>query len=443
MAAADSRCDRPWIGGRVGPQQVHHRLVGARGIGVQQHGRPAVSAGPPRRRQVCLDGGAQQRVHEAQRQLPGQQAGAVQLVGGRLRLAIVEPGERGRVPQLAAPQHGDRARQLARVAAQAGQAPHDAIAQPLRRQRFQPRGRLARGGQGVLARGAQQLAHEQRVARRRLVAASRELDVGLAQLADRQRAHRPCAQPRRRQHMVAGDRTQLGERLVRRGWLAAALCHHQQQRQILDAPGQMRQPAQRRAVHPLQIVDHQHQRLALRQCAGQRHQRVTNQERAIGVACHTPAAQRDAENIRRGRRRTGEEPLPVGRGERMDLAFEQLTHHPVTEVPLERGTRRSQHPHARLIRQTTRLVQQSGLPDPRLADDHDHPAGATANDDTPLVQRRPLNLSLEQPIHDHADPKAQGTACLQDDPKAIYRRASRQYETSEFVWSQPGRDLRA
>ena len=84
----------------------------------------------------------------------------MQLIGGGLRLAIVESGERCRVAQLAAPQHGDRAGQLARVAAQASQAPHNAVAQTLHRESFQPLGGLARGRQRVLSRGTQQLAHE-------------------------------------------------------------------------------------------------------------------------------------------------------------------------------------------------------------------------------------------------------------------------------------------
>ncbi len=41
--------DRPRITRRVSPQKVNHRLVCTSGVGIQQHSRPAVSAGPPRR----------------------------------------------------------------------------------------------------------------------------------------------------------------------------------------------------------------------------------------------------------------------------------------------------------------------------------------------------------------------------------------------------------
>ncbi len=208
---------------------------------------------------------------EAQRQLIGQEAGDTQLLRGGPRLIFPKPGERGGVPQLTRLQYGDRIGKLASVLTQPSQARNDTIAQALCPERLQALSRLSRGAQSILAGGPQQLPNEQRITRRRFMATSRELAVGLAKLADRQLAHPLSAQRRRPQHILSRDRPQLRERVIRGGGLAAAPGHQQQQRHVLDSPRQVREPAQRGTVHPLQIINDQHQRLMLRQRTGQRH----------------------------------------------------------------------------------------------------------------------------------------------------------------------------
>jgi hypothetical protein len=107
---------------------------------------------------------------------------------------------------------------------------------------------------------------------------------------------------------------------VRRGsrWLG----RRQQQRHVLYSPREVRKPTQRRTIHPLQIVNDQNQRRALRQPTRQRHQRMADQERAIGLARHSPTPQPETKDVRRWPRWTGEQLLTLPAGERVDLALE-------------------------------------------------------------------------------------------------------------------------
>jgi hypothetical protein len=92
---------------------VRGGAVRLRRLGVEQRAGQPMGGGEPRRGQLGLDRGAQQRVRETQRSPGAQESRQRQLVGRALPGRERQPGQRDRVAQLSvAVEHRDRAREL-------------------------------------------------------------------------------------------------------------------------------------------------------------------------------------------------------------------------------------------------------------------------------------------------------------------------------------------
>ena len=214
-------------------------------------------------REAVIDGVAHQRVHEAGRRLGAQDLGARERRHGPRDLRLVEtrdPGHRGQVGALA--QHGDGARDRGGLARQPRQSQQDRARDGARTDRAHHVGVRGVGLDGVGLERVQQLADEQRVAAGGLVAGLAEGAVGLrAEAAGDEPADgllRQRARPHVRGRGVVGD---LGQqrRVGRR--VAGPHGGRDQHRLALQAPHQVGQEAQRRAIAPVQIVDLEQQRL--------------------------------------------------------------------------------------------------------------------------------------------------------------------------------------
>ena len=244
---------------RLGREQVRADALGGAVLLGEHARREPVTFRPGGRRQLLVDGAADDRVHEPQSARVGQDAPGAQRVGGRGGLAVVETGEPGGVAHEPAVAH-DRGR-----AGQLLRRPREAREPCAHRRDDALRGGAEHVAGALGARVAQrvgELAQEERVAAGQLVAA-----CGRAARRPRGRAARrisAAASP-----LSASGRSSVAsvERVGDGG--AAGLAERpggddEQHRQPLDPVGEVGQEPQRRAVRPVRVVDQQRQRAEVR-----------------------------------------------------------------------------------------------------------------------------------------------------------------------------------
>ena len=135
---------------------------------------------------------------------------------------------------------------------------------------------------------------------------------------------------------------------------------HQHHGQAFQAAGQIGDEPLRRLIRPVQVVDRQQQRCALRDVDGQPVQAVQDRERVL-IASRLAAGQGQGGQ----RHRVVRPPLPAALGPYLGL--EQLPYHAPGVPVLELGGARRQHRHACLGRLFARMPQQARLADSRLA----------------------------------------------------------------------------
>jgi hypothetical protein len=404
----------PADGGTSGaPEQVHHPVLAARrrhqelrrdvvgrGAHVEQHPRrTCVLELALARRQLAVDGVADERVHEVERGLGAEDVGARE--GGDLlgRLGLVELRVHGHGPQLRAlAEHRHRARDRPRGARQAREAQQH-------RARDRARADLADhvdvAGIGLDPLGlerADELAEQQRVAAGRLHAGGLEALVRLRpeprehQLADAAAAERP----RLHRHDVrAAD--DLGEQRRVRAGLAAAQPGGHKQGQALEPRCQVGEEAQRGTVAPVQVVHRQQQRRVRGQVHGEPVEAVQRREGRVAQLVGLAARGRRLEDhpSRRGRSaQPGVPALVAGGAQRL----EELAHHAVGEAQLELGPARRDHAEALGGGVLAQARQEAALADAGAALHHGEPGLLPGRRVEQGVQRRELALALQQQL---------------------------------------------
>ena len=223
-----------------------------------EHARSPLVAGRARsRRQLLVDGAANDRVHEPQRPALGQDPAAAQRVGRFGRLANVQVRERGSVSDQGAV--ADDRRRAGEPLGRHGEPSEprpDRRDDPVRRSAEHVRGAIRAG----LAQRARELAQEERVPARQRVAGTAERRDRLGDSRTHELRRRLVAKRRR-----AHQRGRASLRQHRGDSGAAGLAERprgddEQDRSVAEPPCEIRQKPQRRRVGPVRIVDEQRER---------------------------------------------------------------------------------------------------------------------------------------------------------------------------------------
>ena len=369
--------------GVAAPRRVHQLagdLVQRRADPAQHAGRARVQQLALAERQALVDGVAHQRVHEARRRLRAQDLGPRER-GHRARhvrlLEAGDAGHRGQVRALA--EHGHGAGDRGGLAGKLREPQQHGAGDRARTDRAHHVGvrgiRLDRVG---LER-VHELADEQRVATRGLVAGLAERAVGLgAEPAGDEPPDgllRQRAGPDVRGRGIVGD---LGQqrRVGRR--VAGPHGGADEDRLALQPAHEVGQEAQARAVAPVQVVDLEQQRALGGEVERQPVEPVQGGERR--VPGRRPVVRGGEDDARGGGR--ARERVRVG-----DDGLEQLAHDAERELALELAGAGVEHERVLGARAAPELRQQ-----PRLAD----PGRALDQDRAPLALRRLLEQRVEQ-----------------------------------------------
>jgi hypothetical protein len=301
---------------------------------------------------------------------------------------LIEAGELGDDGQpgvLAQHRHGPR--HLDRLVAHAGKAQQHGA-------RYRPRPDLAHqvsvarvGRHPVGGQGRHQLAEQERVAARGLVAGGAEGGFGAAsEPLAHEIAHALLRQRAGPQPLGGGVSDELSQQGGVGSRLAGAQGHGEQDRRALEAPGEVGEEAQRRAVAPVDVVDGQEQGPARGQVQGDPVEAVQSGERPVsplprvGLPEHRAGAPRGALEDRLVLRRGG---------------LEELAHHAEGEVALQIAAPGGQHAQ-RAFGRAAQPGEQPALADSgRALDDEQAPVAAPGRLDEG-VQGRQLVLALQQ-----------------------------------------------
>ena len=332
-----------------------HELAGdlvQRGAGLAQHARGAgVEQLALAERQALVDGVAYERVHEPGRRLGAQDLGPRER-GHRARdLGLVEPGHAGHRPEVGAlAEDGDGAGDGGRLAGQPREPQQHGARHGARADRAHHVGVRRVGLDRFGLERVQELADEQRVAAGGAMAGLAEQAVGLGaeafrhELADGVLAER--AGPDVRGGRVVGD---LGQQRGVGRRVAGADAGGDEHRLAFEAPDQVGEEPQRRAVAPLEVVDLEQQRALGGQVERQPVQAVERREGR--VAGRRSLVGRGEHHARRG----GGAGQRVGIG---DDGLEELADDAEREVPLQLAGARVEDHRAAGVRVAPELRQQ-------------------------------------------------------------------------------------
>ena len=334
-------------------------------------------------REVVIDGVADERVHERQR-LALEQVGRGQCV--RRGDDVVHAGQRGDVGgRRAVAQHRDGPGHLQRVTRQPGEAGDDRLGDGAGADLVHARDAVGVRCDLLVAQEADELARQQRVAARRLLARGREGRVRLAEETGDQPACRLRAQ--RGGGEVDGRRVrgQLGQQ--RAGGLRGPLGRDDEHRQAIEPLAQIGQEAQRGVVAPLDVVDREHERLLGR---GVGHEPVQGVQRGEGGLVGVLDGGEDAG----GRGRGALQPRRLGR-------LEELAHDAEREGALERARAGGEHPQAVLLRGLPGGGEQGCLADPGTAADQRQGTVAGGGGAHQIPQHRTFGFAFQQGYRSH------------------------------------------
>ena len=207
-------------------------------------------------------------------------------------------------------------------------------------------------------------------------------------------------------------RGRVGDELAEQHLLEALLrrtrCDDDEHGQPLQTANEIGEPAQRRLVRPVQIVDQDQHRALAGQVRRQPVEPVEEGKRRV----HRPEALRLRcallEELLGDRGRT-DESLASLLGRR-ESGLEQLADDPVREVVLELTAARLQHVHPAHLSREAHLADERRLPDPRVADDDAEPAGSSVRVVHELDERRELVHALDDALarrREHELPRAE------------------------------------
>ena len=179
-------------------KQVRRDLLGVGVLGGEQARGTRMRQRPCGRREIVIDGGPHDRVDELQRQLRLQDLDRGQRVSGLRCGPLVQLREQRRVAQMRpAAEHRDRLRQTARPFRQPREPQHDRVPYRARPELADAGGRGRRRGDPVTRERAEQLAREERIASRGVVAGEHEPLIRAAEAGPNQLADRADGQRRR------------------------------------------------------------------------------------------------------------------------------------------------------------------------------------------------------------------------------------------------------
>ena len=193
-------------------------------------------------------------------------------------------------------------------------------------------------------------------------------------------------------------RTQRKRRSSYRRRLTGPQRDEDPQRHPLQPRRQIRQPPQRRLIHPLRIINGDQQRPTVCEIGSQPVQAVQDRKRRV-IGCR-PEQLSQQQRSRRASR-AGKQRLALVQVGARQAPLKQLTHHPKREIRLKRRTTRQQDFVPEPRRPATRSLNQRRLPDTHTTLDHEDPAAALQQ----LRYSRQLPLALEQLLHkDQSNP---------------------------------------
>ena len=370
-----------------------HLLVG-RAAGEQRVRGARVQALALGRRELVVDSGAHDRVHE--RQLAGrlEEAAAHEVVGRVRSGLLVEPGEvRGGRPVRGPAEHRDGSGERDGRRAQARQAVADHVLHGAGADALHGlHGGRARRVDALLGERVEQLADEQRVPSGHAVAGVAEPVWRLwPEALAHQARDRRLAQRTRSQHGHRRIGGQLGQQRAVLAGLGVARGHDEQDAQFLDAPREVAGERHRAGVGPVQVVDHDDHRAAVGDVHEEPEQPVQQLELRVG-----PVRPRALEHRAGGAGRLGEQQLALLARGGAHGALEQLAHDAEREAPLELRPAPPQHLGAGVTGERARHLADRRLADPRRAHDrHDLPAAAWKPVQRP-DERAVLGAALEQ-----------------------------------------------
>ena len=164
-----------------------------------------------------------------------------------------------------------------------------------------------------------------------------------------------------------------------------------QQRQVLDAPGEIGENLERGAIGPLGIVDHQRQRALLGDRRAQPEDAVRDQHRRVAGGRRALQQQ-----LARGGGRSVEQVLALLERGLADRALEQCPHDAEGEVALERPGGGAPDEVAGLRRERRAVLEQRGLAEPGRRLEHDDAAPARAEAIDGGAQHIELDGALDQ-----------------------------------------------
>ena len=191
---------------------------------------------------------------------------------------------------------------------------------------------------------------------------------------------------------------ELGHERGRRRLFRRARPEQHQEGQSLEPPCEVGEPAQRRLVGPVQIVDHEERRLAEGEVRGQPVEPVEHCVRRLpSTLCGGRRGWREERSAEFGRAREQlRSHIFSRRGQR---SFEDLPHDSERELTLELAGTGSQHCTAGRARTFSRLPEQPGLANSGAALNHDETSIALTGCAEHRLECGDLGITLEQRRH--------------------------------------------
>ena len=343
-------------------------------------------------RQAGGDRLAHQRVLE--RAAAGGQQPAVGEDVERLRGALGDhAGQRaevGQEPRLR--QHGCGAGDGLGVPAQRREPAADGVREVLGAQAGDERGLVAGAGEPLVGGGRGRAARPGTGCRRSPPAPRGEVGGrrGPERLGE-QLGDSLVAQRRRAQDAGRGPGGQRAEQLGVAGGVVGSRGRGEEDRDAVQTPAEELQEAQRRAISPVQVVDHQGDRLAL---GGRDDEPVDAVQDHVGRVCGLDRRGVGGEDHLGAGRRAGEQPGALGLVGGGQDGVEQLADEAEGEVLFERRGGRPQDVQPRALGPLARLAQERGLPDARRSLEEDHGALAPRGLGRGGVERGDLLVAL-------------------------------------------------
>ena len=397
----DQALDHPVIGGGLAQEQVlGDALARARLLG-QQSRRAAVTSCALDAGEVCVDPAAHDRMDERQRPPRLDDPGRGQQLGRRGRLCLVQIGEPRRLQKLALLEDGQGLGEPAGMLGQAAELETNGAADRSRSDALDIASGVRRRGDSSLPQRIDEDPQQER-------AAARLAETGVDEERIRDGVQRRFDELRDARSAQRGEPDQIGARVPgqRREQLGVGSDllrpsgQHERDVQLLQAREQEGQVAKRGGVRPVGVVDDQADGTGRRKIGAQPVEAVEDGERDIQAQRRKVVGRRGAWEIEDARRRAGrrvQQLAPLELGCLRQRRLEELADDAESELALELGSPRAQHPHPARGRRVSRRSEHRRLPDPGRPFQHHEPASPGARLGQGGIDSRELVDPFEKP----------------------------------------------